>query len=450
MNFTSNKKKRSFYHKKAQESNKKRKVSPSTKSQVKSPDRFKFFIDILNTNTNSNGSKAIPKDIKFENKENNSKNVEDLTKELKTIHKTSTNDLITLEDINNSILEDIETNVDNSLPTNAISISKKKNNSNHTTINETEITDNNSISQNAVKRDKYITRRKILTSNKLKIIQRNIDLILNKENDSTPNKINKKEIDIVNQFQLNALGYINFFAKKRRELKHSHKTNPELQHIYKLDEDELERLIDQEWIVLEKKIKNMHIKDAVKKQTKAAKKNLKNKKANKNTAQTIPPENENGNVSINEDSSNPASTTPIPIIPDSEIIKKELKEYTELNLLTEMYTHAKQVYIPYFSVIKRPPNPFSIYTKDTINAVIKKNPSMTRNEALKIVAKNWKSASKEVKRKYAERSKEYKDDYEDLIKYAYLQRALIQNPSIAKLCLEHQLKNEQGKIYSYL
>ncbi|OUM59086.1 hypothetical protein PIROE2DRAFT_63990 [Piromyces sp. E2] len=453
MNFASNKKKRLLYQNGTvgSLSLKKRKLSSTKKSHQKTSDRFNFFIDILNTNKKIKSKKgnASKKYVFPENKENNSKNIDDLTNELKTIHNTSTTNIVTLEDINNSILEDIENNIDNVEISNEISIFPEKEEISIDKPIDNESKDNviNKTSISHIKPEKYLTKRKILTLKEHKIIQRNIDLILNKENENTPNKIKKKEIDIVNQFQLNALGYINFFAKRRKELINSYKANSENRNIFKLDEDELERLIDQEWIILEKKIKNKHIKDIVKKQTKAAKKNLKNKKANKNnlteeTTQTIS-QIENGNENTNEDSLNQQSTTNIPIIPDSELIKKELKEYTEINLLTEMYNQAKQITIPYFSAIKRPPNPFSIYTKDTINTVIKKNPTKTRKEALKIVAKNWKSANLEEKRKYIEKSKEYKDDYEDLIKYAYLQRALIQNPSIAKLCLENQLKNGQ-------
>jgi len=124
------------------------------------------------------------------------------------------------------------------------------------------------------------------------------------------------------------------------------------------------------------------------------------------------------------------------------MIKQELKDYTEINLLTEMYNNAKQMPIPHFSVIKHPPNPFSIFTKDNINMIIKKNPTMTRVQALKIVAKKWKNADSEEKTKYIEKSKEYREDYENLIRYAYLQRALINNPNIARLCLENQLKEK--------
>jgi len=450
MNFSSNKKKRQFYQNRTLESLslKKRKVSSSKKSQPKTSDRFNFFIDILNTNKRIQDKKdnSSKKFVLSDNKENNSKYIDDLSNELKTIHNTSineTNDIITLEDINNSILEDLEKDIENTAISNGIEISKSE-----TVDNKKEDNDVDNVSVSDIKRDKYITRRKILTLKELKIIQRNIDLILNKENDSAPNKINKKEIDIVNQFQLNALGYINFFAKKRKELIYSYKANPENLNIYNLNEDELERLIDQEWIIMEKKIKDKHIQDIVKKQTKAAKKNLKNKKNNKNNlienTTQVTTENESEVENGNEDSSNQQSTTNIPIIPDSETIKKELKEYTELKLLTEMYNHAKQMSIPYFSVIKHPPNPFTIYTKDTFKTVEEKNPTKSNKEKLKIVAKNWKKVSKEEKRKYIEKSKEYKDDYEDLIKYAYLQRALIHNPTIAKLCLERQLKNGQG------
>ncbi|ORX55370.1 hypothetical protein BCR36DRAFT_184968 [Piromyces finnis] len=407
MNFASNKKKRLFYQKRAFElSKKKRKTSPSTKSQQKISDRFNFFIDILNTNKKEQETKnKISKKVGVsENKENNPKNIDDIFNELKAIHKNTENDIITLEDINNSLLEDIE---------NTITSNNNDNSNNSKLSNETIVSNlpkEERISNNEIKRDKYITRRKILTLKEHKIIQHNIDLILNKENDSAPNKINKKEIDIVNQFQLNALGYINFYAKKRKELIHQNKTNSEHQNIHNLDEEELERLIDQEWITLEKRIKNKHIEDVVRKQTKIAKKNLKNKKTNKNSGtdnsfQTII---ENENENENEISSNQQLTKNIPIIPDSELIMTELKEYTELNLLNEMYNHSKQLSIPYFSVIKHPPNPFSIYTKDTINTVIKQNPSKTRNEALKIVAKNWKNENKDKKRNMRKRQKNIK------------------------------------------
>jgi hypothetical protein len=67
----------------------------------------------------------------------------------------------------------------------------------------------------------------------------------------------------------------NFFAKKRKELIYSYKANPENLNIYNLNEDELERLIDQEWIIMEKKIKDKHIQDIVKKTNKSSKEKFK-------------------------------------------------------------------------------------------------------------------------------------------------------------------------------
>jgi len=280
-----------------------------------------------------------------------------------------------------------------------------------------------------------------------KIIEHNINLILNKDKSLTgKKKINKREIDIVNQFQLNALGYINYYMKRQKEIITANKRLPKRSNIFNLNSDEIEKLIDQEWLILEKTIKDKTIKNSVNKETKKVKKVLKSKRVsqknlNKNSNENIP---EDNNDSLNHiDNSINNNNSNIPNIPDSEMIKQELKEYTELNLLSEIYNDSKSIPIPHFSVIKHPPNAFSFYTKDNINKITKKNPSLTRNEALKIVARKWKKISKEEKCKYTEKAKEYKDDYENLIKYAYLQRALINNPNIARLILEYQLKNNK-------
>jgi len=449
MNFTSNKKRRLSYQKKAVESKKKRKTSPSNSLLQKNSERFNYFIDILNTNKKDNLKK---KSSIRENKENNPDNVNDLSDKLKAFNSNNhIKDLITVDNINNSILEEIEKNVpeDNKVDI----VNDKGKNIANIDVSNNEVSE--SISAEKVPNDlelkKYFKKSKLLHIKENKIIQRNINLILNKEKKSNKSfKINKKEIDIVNQFQLNALGYINFYTKRRRELLNSQKANTKQNNIFKLNEEELERLIDQEWIILDKITKNEYIEAIVKKQTRLAKKKIKNKKTNvdidnpiNNNTQEINLDNEN--LGANERDSNSSiqqQSINIPNIPGSEVIENELKEYTEINLLIEMYNHAKQVPIPHFSVIKHPPNPFTIYTKDNINTIIKKNPTMNRTEALKIVAKNWKKASINERKKYIEKSKEYKDDYEDLIKYAYLQRALIQDPSLAKRCLEYQLKKQ--------
>ncbi|KAG4093924.1 hypothetical protein H8356DRAFT_1047438 [Neocallimastix lanati (nom. inval.)] len=345
----------------------------------------------------------------------------------------------------------------------------EKNNSNRNEkINNTTTKNNEIVIENAAKekvpseKQKYIHKKKLLQMKENKIIERNINLILNKEKSLTgQKKIKRRDIDIVNQFQLNALGYINFYSKKRNELLKSNGQNNN-NNISNLNEEEIERLIDQEWIILENKIKNRYIEESVQKQTKIVKKRLRNKKNiqnnqknfpnNVNNNQNVDNENNKNNNSNDNDRENEIGNENhennnqqlnyIPYIPDSEMIKQELKDYTEINLLTELYNSAKEIPIPHFSVIKHPPNPFSIFTKDNINDIIKKNPTMTRGQALKIVAKKWKNIDPEEKAKYIEKSKEYKEDYEDLVRYAYLQRALINNPNIARLCLENQLKGK--------
>jgi len=458
MNFTSNKKKRLSYQRKAVESlsKKRRKISPSNSLPQKNSERFNYFIDILNTNKKDYAPK---KSTIRENNENNPDNSNDLSDQLKLLKNNNrTNDLITIKNINDSILEEIEKSTSENNKE-IIGKDEGKNITNNEISNDeiSKNADSGETVSNDLELKKYFKKSKLLCIRENKIIQRNINLILNKEKKSNkPLKINKKEIDIVNQFQLNALGYINFYTIRRKELLNSQKANINNNNIFKLNEEELERLIDQEWIILDKNTKNQYIETVVKKQTRLAKKKIKTKKANvENQLNDDTPEIilDNENTIENEQENNSSiqqqQSINIPNIPDSEVIENELKEYAEINLLIEMYNRAKQVPIPHFSVIKHPPNPFTIYTKDNINTIIKKNPSMNRTEALKIVAKNWKKASKDERKKYMEKSKDYKDDYEDLIKYAYLQRALIRDPGLAKLCLENQLKEKGIYIFFF-
>eukprot|EP00833_Pecoramyces_ruminatium_P000416 jgi/Orpsp1_1/1174448/evm.model.c7180000050132.1 len=461
MNFASNKKKRLLYQKNSAESlsNKKRKINKVKIKTEKTLDRFNFFIDILSTNKKV--QEKSQKIVSNDNKENNSENINHPTPSLILNNNNNSNNnnnnnenntLISVEDVNNAIIEDIEYNIENYVNNKEI---KTKGNKGKVKEKEKEILKENesldvgSDETISTEKPKKISKKTILQLKENKIIERNINLILNKDKSLTrQKKINKKDINIINQFQLNALGYINYYVKKRKELLKSKKPSDDVEN---LNED-IERLIDQEWIILETKIKNKCIEESVKKQTKKIKKNIKSKKVNQNNNilnENIDNEeieniinNEIENDNDNQITDNQKSNS-IPNIPDSEMIKQELKEYTEINLLTEMYNDAKKIPIPHFSVIKHPPNPFSIFTKDNINVIIKKNPSLTRAQALKIVAKKWKNVDSEEKAKYVEKSKEYKDDYEDLIKYAYLQRALINNPNIARLCLENQLKGNE-------
>jgi len=483
MNFTSNKKKRLLFQKNSIESLSRKKRKPNLPSSIKikkeDNDRFNFFIDILRTNKQikkkSQKIKEITsKIVSKENKENNSKNINNIasSKNLSSDNNnnnniiinnnTINNNLIFLKDINNAIIEEIENNDENT------SSNKNKDKSINSSFKKNKVT----LDKDTVSKDKqnYINKKKLLHIKENKIIERNINLMLNKEKSLSRKKIiNKKDIDIVNQFQLNILGYINFYSKKCKELMKSNEQNNTITHLKK---EELKRLIDQEWITLEEEIKNKYIKDSVQKQTKIVKKILKDKKGRqtnlpKNSFKNVNNnqngnvdkrsendnsndnekfndnynENKNGNESENQKYNNQQSDN-IPYILDSEMIKQELKDYTEINLLTEMYNSAKQLPIPHFSVIKHPPNPFSIFTKDNINMIIKKNPTMTRAQALRIVAKKWKNVDSEEKTRYIEKSKEYKEDYENLVKYAYLQRALINNQNIARLCLENKLKEK--------
>jgi len=368
MNFTSNKKKRLSYQRKAVESlsRKKRKISSTNSLPQKNSERFSFFIDILNTNKKENVSK---KSTVRENKENNSDNVDDLSDQLKLFNNNRNNDLITIENVNDSILEEIEKNTSED---NEKTIGKDK---------EKNIV-NNDVSNNEVSKDvvsgetvpndielkKYFKKSKLLCIRENKIIQRNINLILNKENKPIKSlKINKKEIDIVNQFQLNALGYINFYTKRRRELLNSQKANTN-NNIFKLNEEELERLIDQEWIILDKNTKNQYIETVVKKQTKLAKKKIKTKKANiENQLNDDTPEIvlDNENIIENEQENNSSiqqqQSTNIPNIPDSEVIENELKEmdFYELAFYVQTLNKMEKIYSDIES-LKEVPNGSSI------------------------------------------------------------------------------------------
>jgi len=221
MNFTSNSKKKR-HQQKIESAKKKRRISTiKTKQQQTNSERFNFFIDLLNSNKNNerNEKLLVIKEnnsnisIIPENKESNfNVNINDPinNNSLKEFNKS-----ITYEDINNTILEDIDNilgdegndtqvqneNIDETEREIIIGEYKedKEDKENKEIRNNHSKKFDDSIEENVdVTSKKYILKKQTMKLKENKIIEHNINLILNKDKSLTgKKKINKREIDIV-------------------------------------------------------------------------------------------------------------------------------------------------------------------------------------------------------------------------------------------------------------